>query len=72
MGCSLAPAPVGRRRTCCSKAEEPSRGRSPLDSHSASTRMATTHNYDKDAEAVWNANFDEGLEIAKATNAKEA
>jgi hypothetical protein len=30
------------------------------------------HNYDKDAEAVWNANFDEGLEIAKATNAKEA
>src|SRR5467141_2655356 len=30
------------------------------------------HNYDKEAEAVWNANFDEGLEIAKATNAKEA
>ena len=30
------------------------------------------HNYDKDAEGVWNANFDEGLEIAKATNAKEA
>jgi len=30
------------------------------------------HNYDKDAEAVWNANFDEGLEIAKVTNAKEA
>ena len=30
------------------------------------------HNYDKDAEAVWNANFDEGLDIAKATNAKEA
>jgi choline dehydrogenase-like flavoprotein len=30
------------------------------------------HNYDKDAEAVWNANSEEGLEIAKATNAKEA
>jgi choline dehydrogenase-like flavoprotein len=29
------------------------------------------HNYDKDAEAVWNANFAEGLEIAKAANAKE-
>src|SRR5215467_3615079 len=27
---------------------------------------------DKDAEAVWNANSEEGLEIAKATNAKEA
>jgi len=30
------------------------------------------HNYDKDAEAVWNANFAEGLEIAKAAGAKEA
>jgi len=30
-----------------------------------------THNYDKDAEAVWNANFAEGLEIAKAANAKD-
>jgi len=30
------------------------------------------HNYDKDAEAVWNANLAEGLEIAKAANAKEA
>src|SRR6267378_3515729 len=30
------------------------------------------HNYDKDAEGVWNANFEEGLAIAKATNAKEA
>ena len=29
------------------------------------------HNYDKDAEAVWNANFEEGLAIAKATNAKD-
>jgi hypothetical protein len=28
------------------------------------------HSYDKDAEAVWNANFDEGLKIAKATGAK--
>ena len=30
------------------------------------------HSYDQDAIAVWNANFDEGLAIAKATNAKEA
>ena len=29
------------------------------------------HNYDKDAEAVWNANFAEGLEIAKAAGAKD-
>jgi len=29
------------------------------------------HNYDEDAEAVWNANFEEGLAIAKATNAKD-
>jgi choline dehydrogenase-like flavoprotein len=29
------------------------------------------HSYDKDAEAVWNANFEEGLKIGKATNAKE-
>jgi choline dehydrogenase-like flavoprotein len=29
------------------------------------------HSYDKDAEAVWNANFDEGLEIGKATGAKD-
>jgi choline dehydrogenase-like flavoprotein len=29
------------------------------------------HSYDKDAEAVWNANFDEGLKIAKATGAKD-
>ena len=29
------------------------------------------HNYDKDAEALWNANFAEGLEIAKAANAEE-
>jgi choline dehydrogenase-like flavoprotein len=30
------------------------------------------HSYDKDAEGVWSANFAEGLEIAKAANAKEA
>ena len=29
------------------------------------------HTYDKDAEAVWNANFAEGLEIAKAAGAKD-
>jgi choline dehydrogenase-like flavoprotein len=29
------------------------------------------HSYDKDAEAVWNANFEEGLKIAKATGAKD-
>jgi choline dehydrogenase-like flavoprotein len=29
------------------------------------------HNYDKDAESVWNANFEEGLRIAKATGAKD-
>jgi choline dehydrogenase-like flavoprotein len=29
------------------------------------------HSYDKDAEAVWDANFDEGLRIAKATGAKD-
>jgi choline dehydrogenase-like flavoprotein len=29
------------------------------------------HNYDKDAEAVWNANFAEGIEIAKAAGAKD-
>ena len=29
------------------------------------------HNYDKDAEAVWDANFAEGLEIAKAAGAKD-
>src|SRR5215470_12454674 len=29
------------------------------------------HNYDKDGEAVWNANFEEGLRIAKATGAKD-
>jgi len=29
------------------------------------------HNYDKDAEAVWNANFEEGVQIAKAAGAKE-
>jgi choline dehydrogenase-like flavoprotein len=31
-----------------------------------------SHTYDKDAEAVWNANFAEGLEIAKAAGAKDA
>ena len=29
------------------------------------------HSYDKDAEAVSNANFDESLKIAKATGAKD-
>jgi len=29
------------------------------------------HTYDKDAEAVWNANFAEGLEIAEAAGAKD-
>ncbi len=29
------------------------------------------HSYDQDAQALWNANFEEGLKIAKATNAKE-
>src|SRR5262249_14432206 len=29
------------------------------------------HSYDQDAAALWNANFEEGLKIAKATGAKE-
>jgi choline dehydrogenase-like flavoprotein len=29
------------------------------------------HSFDQDAVALWNANFDEGLKIAKATGAKE-
>src|SRR5260370_29971198 len=29
------------------------------------------HSYDKDAEAGWNANFEEGLRIAKAAGAKD-
>jgi hypothetical protein len=29
------------------------------------------HSYDEDAQAVWNANFAEGLKIAKAAGAKE-
>ena len=29
------------------------------------------HSYDKDAEAVWNANFEEGLEVGRATGAKD-
>ena len=29
------------------------------------------HSYDGDAEAIWNANFDEGLKIAKAAGANE-
>ena len=32
----------------------------------------TTHSYDQDVAGVWNANFDEGLKIAKAAGAKEA
>src|SRR5260221_10032798 len=30
------------------------------------------HGYDQDVAAVWNANFEEGLKIAKAAGAKEA
>ncbi|HEY7244761.1 MAG TPA: GMC family oxidoreductase [Xanthobacteraceae bacterium] len=30
------------------------------------------HSFDQDAVALWNANFEEGLKIAKATDAKEA
>ena len=30
------------------------------------------HSFDKDAIALWNANFDQGLKIAKATDAKES
>ena len=29
------------------------------------------HSYDQDAVALWNANFEEGLKIGKATGAKE-
>jgi choline dehydrogenase-like flavoprotein len=29
------------------------------------------HSFDQDAMALWNANFEEGLKIAKATDAKE-
>ena len=29
------------------------------------------HSYDQDAQALWNANFEEGLKIAKATGAPE-
>jgi choline dehydrogenase-like flavoprotein len=29
------------------------------------------HSYDQDAVALWNANFEEGLKIARATDAKE-
>src|SRR5262252_7761842 len=30
-----------------------------------------THSFDQDAVALWNANFEEGLKIAKATGAKD-
>jgi choline dehydrogenase-like flavoprotein len=30
-----------------------------------------THSYDQDAVALWNANFDQGVKVAKATTAKE-
>jgi choline dehydrogenase-like flavoprotein len=30
-----------------------------------------THSFDDDAVALWNANFDQGMKIAKATDAKE-
>jgi choline dehydrogenase-like flavoprotein len=29
------------------------------------------HSYDQDAQALWNANFEEGLKVARATGAKE-
>jgi len=29
------------------------------------------HSFDQDAVALWNANFEEGLQVAKATGAKE-
>jgi choline dehydrogenase-like flavoprotein len=29
------------------------------------------HSYDEDAQKLWNANFEEGMKVAKATNAKE-
>ncbi len=31
-----------------------------------------THSFDDDAMALWNANFEQGVKVAKATNAKEA
>jgi choline dehydrogenase-like flavoprotein len=31
-----------------------------------------THSFDDDAVALWNANFDQGMKIAKATDAKES
>ena len=31
-----------------------------------------THSFDDDAMALWNANFDQGVKVAKATNAKES
>jgi choline dehydrogenase-like flavoprotein len=30
------------------------------------------HSYDQDAVALWNANFEQGLKVAKAAGAKEA
>ncbi len=30
-----------------------------------------THGFDDDGIALWNANFDQGVKVAKATNAKE-
>ncbi|HKA40933.1 MAG TPA: GMC family oxidoreductase [Burkholderiales bacterium] len=35
-------------------------------------RARITHSYDKDVEGVWNANFEEGLRVAKAAGAKES
>ena len=31
-----------------------------------------THGFDDDGMALWNANFDHGMKVAKATNAKES
>ena len=31
-----------------------------------------THSFNDDAVALWNANFDQGLKVAKATDAKES
>lgn len=30
------------------------------------------HSFDDDAVALWNANFDQGMKVARATDAKES
>ena len=45
---------------------------SPTERTSSACRSAKiVHSFDQDAVALWNANFEEGLTIAKATGAKE-